>query len=102
MPHRLSDREYQALMNSPAVQRKVDERASAIQGEARHRIKQVTGGTAASLVVADALRDDGVLVRRIGYDDDIDENGKYYEFGTEDTPAHPVLRTAAKSVQGSH
>jgi len=101
MPNRLSDREYQEIMNSPAVQRKLDERANAIKAETRRRIKKVTGGTAQSVVVVDELRSDGVLVRRVGYDLDIDEAGPYYEFGTEDTPAHPALREAAKSVKGA-
>lgn len=96
-----SDREYQDLMNSPAVQKKLDERAGKILAEARSRINSVTGETAESVVIVDALRDDGVLVRRIGYDLDVSDSGPYYEFGTEDTLAHPVLRIAAVVVKGS-
>lgn len=96
-----SDREYQDLMNSPAVQKKLDERARKVQAKARDQINSVTGDTAQSVVIVDALRDDGVLVRRIGYDLDVADSGPYYEFGTEDTPAHPVLRAAAVAVKGS-
>jgi hypothetical protein len=101
MPNRLPDQEYQAIMNSPSVQRALDQRAAEVQAETQRRIKKVTGGTANSVVVEDALRDDGVLVRRIGYDLDIDPNGPYWEFGTEDTDAHPTLRAAAVAVKGS-
>lgn len=101
MANRLSDREYQAIMNTPSVQKKLDEVAGKIQTETIRRITKITGATADSVVVEDALRDDGVLVRRVGYDLDIDENGPYWEFGTDDTPAHPDLRQAAKSVHGS-
>lgn len=96
-----SDREYQDLMNSPSVQKKMDERAKKIQAEARRRIHKVTGETAESVVIEDALRDDGVLVRRIGYDLDISDSGPYYEFGTEDTPAHSALRIAAVVVKAA-
>jgi len=96
-----SDREYQDLMNSPSVQKKLDEQAKKIQAQARSRINSITGETADSVVIEDALRDDGVLVRRIGYDLDISDSGPYYEFGTEDTLAHPVLRIAAAVAKGS-
>lgn len=95
----LPDAEYQKLMNSPSVQRACDVKASSIAAGTRKRIKQLTGATAESVVVVDAVRDDGVTVRRVGYDLSIDENGPYYEFGTEDTPAHAPLRTAARAAR---
>lgn len=101
MPKHLSDQDYQEMMNAPAVQRAVDERAKAIQAEARRRITKVTGNTAESVVVEHALRDDGVHVRRVGYDLDVTDSGPYYEFGTEDTPPHPTLRAAARAVHGA-
>ena len=101
MANRLSDRDYQDLMNSPDVQRVLDQRAEAIQDEARRRTKRVTGETANSIVVEHAVRDDGVKVRRVGYDLDVSDSGPYYEFGTEDTAPHPTLRTAARAVKGS-
>jgi HK97 gp10 family phage protein len=96
---RIPDRDYQKMMNSPDVQKVLERKAEAIRDKARQRIKKVTGETAASVVVERAMRDDGVLVRRIGYDLDISESGPYYEFGTEDTPPHPDLRAAAKAVK---
>lgn len=98
MPKHLSDREYQKLMNSPDVQRACDAKANEIVAGTRRRIRQVTGATAASVAVERAVRDDGVLVRRVGYDLDVDVNGPYYEFGTEDTPARAPLRTAARAA----
>ena len=95
----MSDRDYQKMMNSPDVQRVLEQKAEAIRDAARTRIKKVTGATAASVVVEHAMRDDGVLVRRVGYDLDISESGPYYEFGTEDTAPHPDLRAAAKAVK---
>lgn len=97
---RMPDRDYQKLMNSPDVQRVLDQKANAIRDETKRRIKHVTGATADSVVVEQVHRDDGVLVRRIGYDLDVSDSGPYYEFGTEDTPPHPNLRAAAKSVKG--
>lgn len=94
-----SDRDYQKMMNSRDVQRVIDQRADAIVAEAKRRIKHVTGITAASVAVESALRDDGVLVRHVGYDLDVSDSGPYYEFGTEDTPPHPTLRAAAKAVK---
>lgn len=94
-----SDRDYLKMMNSPDVQRVIDQRAEAIAAEAKRRIKHVTGITAASVAVEPALRDDGVLVRHVGYDLDVSDSGPYYEFGTEDTPPHPTLRAAAKAVK---
>ena len=96
---RMSDRDYQKMMNGPEVQRALDRRADAIVDAARQRTKKVTGHTADSIVKETAVRDDGVRVRRVGYDLDISESGPYYEFGTEDTPPHPTLRLAAKSVK---
>jgi HK97 gp10 family phage protein len=101
MAKRLSDREYQEIMNSPDVQRVLDQQAEAIRDEAKRRAKRVTGETADSIVVEHVLRDDGVQVRRVGYDLDIAESGPYYEFGTEDTAPHPTLRTAARVVRRS-
>ena len=100
MPKLFTDEQYRAIMNSPEVQRVLDEKAQRIKAETQAGIKKVTGSTAASVVVEDALRDDGVLVRHVGYDLDIDESGPYYEFGTEDTVAHPALRLAAAKVMG--
>lgn len=97
---RMSDRDYQKIMNSPDVQRVLDLRADAVRDETKRRTKHVTGKTADSVVVERAHRDDGVLVRRIGYDLDVSDSGPYYEFGTEDTAPHPNLRAAAKSVKG--
>jgi HK97 gp10 family phage protein len=99
MVKHLSDREYQKIMNSPAVQKVLEQRAEAIRDEARRRTKKVTGDTAASIVVDSAIRDDGVHVRRVGYDLDISDSGPYYEFGTEDTAPHPNLRAAGRSVR---
>lgn len=96
---RISDRDYQKMMNSPDVQRALDERADAIVAAARQRTKKVTGGTADSIAKETATREDGVSVRRVGYDLDISESGPHYEFGTEDTPPHPTLRVAAKAVK---
>jgi hypothetical protein len=87
------------MMNSPGIQRALDERADAIKAAASARIKKVTGHTAESVAVEDATRDDGVQVRHVGYDLSKDVSGPYYEFGTEDTPPHPTLRVAAKSVK---
>lgn len=98
---RMPDRDYQEMMNSPEVQKVLEQRAEAIRDETRRRIKKVTGDTAASVVVQTAERDDGVLVRRVGYDLDIAESGPYYEFGTEDTAPHPNLRAAARAVKGA-
>lgn len=97
---RMSDRDYQKMMNSPDVQRVLDRKANTIRDDTKRRIKHVTGATADSVVVERAHRDDGVLVRRVGYDLDVSDSGPYYEFGTEDTPPHPTLRTAAKSAKG--
>jgi HK97 gp10 family phage protein len=100
MAKHFSDREYQRMMNAPDVQRVLQQRAEAIQTDARRRIKHVTGKTADSVAIVTATRDDGVKVRRIGYDLDVSESGPYYEFGTEDTSPHPTLRAAGKSVRG--
>jgi HK97 gp10 family phage protein len=99
---RIPDRDYQKMMNSAAVQRALDVRADAIVDLAARRIKHVTGKTAESVTKVTATRDDGVSVRRVGYDLDQDESGPYYEFGTEDTPPHPTLRAAAAAVQRAH
>ena len=99
MANRLSDRDYQDMMNSPDVQQVLDQQADAIRDEARRRTKKVTGDTAASIVKETAIRDDGVQVRRVGYDLDVSDSGPYYEFGTEDTPPHPNLRAAARAVR---
>lgn len=95
-----SDRDYHKMMNSPEVQRALDLRADAIVEEGRRRIHKVSGDTARSLVKESAQRDDGVTVRRVGFDLDISESGPYYTFGTEDTPPHPDLQAAAKRVRG--
>lgn len=92
-----SDRDYQKMMNSPDVQRVLDQVADAIVTVGRSRMKKVTGKSAESLVKETATRDDGVKVRRVGYDLDIYEGGPYEEFGTEDTPPHPVLRAAGRA-----
>lgn len=96
---RIPDRDYQKMMNSPAVQVVLDARADAIVAVAKRRIKKVTGATAESVTSEPARRDDGVMVRRVGYDLDVSDSGPYYEFGTEDTPPHPSLRAAAKAVR---
>lgn len=96
---RFSDRDYQKMMNAPEVQRALDARADEIVDVAKRRTKKVTGATAESIVKETAVRDDGVRVRRVGYDLDVSDSGPYYEFGTEDTPPHPTLRSAAKSVK---
>lgn len=95
MVKRLSDRDYADMMNSTSVQRALDKRASSILEEARRRTPEDSGDAKRSLTVEFALRDDGVLVRRIGWDLDIAEYGPYLEFGTEDTLAVPALRVAA-------
>jgi hypothetical protein len=87
------------MMNSPEVQRALDARADAVLVEAKRRIKKVTGKTAESVVKVTAERDDGVQIRRVGFDLDVDESGPYYMFGTEDTPPHPDLQAAAKAVK---
>lgn len=97
---RFSDRDYRKMMNSPEIQHALDQRADAIVDEAKRRIKKVTGRTAESVVKETADRDDGVRVRRVGFDLDKDESGPYYMFGTEDTPPHPDLQAAAKAVKG--
>lgn len=102
MAKHFSDREYRKMMNGPPVQRVLDQVADAIVNDGRRRIKKVTGATADSLVKETATRDDGVKVRRVGYDLDISESGPYYEFGTEDTLPHPNLRAAGKSARRSH
>jgi HK97 gp10 family phage protein len=94
-----SDRDYQQMMNSPAVQKAIDAKAEAVRDEARRRTKKITGKTAASIVIVPAARDDGVRVRHVGYDLDISESGPYVEFGTEDTAPHPSLRAAGKAVR---
>jgi HK97 gp10 family phage protein len=99
MPNQLSDREYQEIMNSPAVQRVLDERADGIQAETKRRVAVRSGKARDSVAVVAAARDDGVRVRRIGYDLDVSDHGPYWEFGTEDTPPHPTLRTAAKRAR---
>ena len=95
----LSDREYQAIMNSPAVQRAIEAKAGAIRDEVRKRITVRSGEARDSVVVESAIRDDGVHVRRVGYDLSISDHGPYWEFGTEDTAPHPTLRAAAKKVR---
>lgn len=95
-----SDRDYQKMMNAPEVQRVLQQRAEAIQEEARRHIHKVSGDTARSLVVESAQREDGVTVRRVGFDLDISDAGPYYMFGTEDTAPHPDLQAAAKRVRG--
>jgi HK97 gp10 family phage protein len=87
------------MMNSPAVQVKLQLRAEAIQTYARSRIHKRSGETARSVAVEIAVREDGVLVRRVGYDLDVTDSGPYYEFGTEDTPPHPTLRQAGRSAR---
>lgn len=99
---RMSDHDYQAMMNAPEVQRVLQDQADAIADETRRRIKKVTGATADSVTVETAVRDDGVTVRRVGYDLDVSDSGPYYEFGTEDTTPHPNLRAAARAVRGRH
>lgn len=100
MVNRIPDRDYQDMMNSPDVQRVLEQRAEDIRDTAKSRIKKLTGATADSVVVQEATRDDGVRVRRVGWDLDVDENGPYYEFGTDDTSPHPNLRAAARAVSG--
>lgn len=97
---RIPDSDYRRMMNSPDIQRVLDQRADAIVDEGRRRIHKVSGDTARSLVKETAQRDDGVTVRRVGFDLDIAESGPYYTFGTEDTPPHPDLQAAAKAVKG--
>ena len=99
MVKHFSDSDYRKMMNSPEVQRACEQKAEAIAEGTRNRIKRVTGETADSVVVEVAERDDGVHVRRVGYDLDKSDSGPYYEFGTEDTPPHPNLRAAARAVQ---
>jgi HK97 gp10 family phage protein len=99
MAHRLSDREYQRIMNSPDVQRVIEAKAEAIRDETRKRVTVRSGEARDSVVVESAIRDDGVHVRRVGYDLDVSDHGPYWEFGTEDTAPHPTLRAAAKSVK---
>lgn len=99
MPKRLSDREYQDIMNSPDVQRVLDQRAEAIQAETKRRVTVRSGEARDSVVVESAIRDDGVHVRRIGYDLDVSDHGPYWEFGTEDTAPHPTLRVAARRAK---
>lgn len=96
--NRLSDRDYQDLMNSPDVQSALEQKAELIRDLSKKGTKKLTGATADSIVMVDALRDDGVRVRRVGWDLDVDENGPFYEFGTEDTPPHPILRAAARAA----
>jgi len=98
--NRIPARDYEKMMNSPAVQQALEDQAEAIRDETVRRIKKVTGVTADSVAVETAMRDDGVMVRRVGYDLDVSDSGPYYEFGTEDTPPHPNLRAAAKAVRG--
>lgn len=100
MVKRFSDRDYQKMMNAPDVQKALDARADAIVNDGRRRITKVSGDTARSLVKETATRDDGVKVRRVGFDLDISESGPYYTFGTEDTPPHPDLQAAAKASKG--
>lgn len=100
MVKHFSDRDYQKIMNGPEVQKALDLRADAIRDEAKRRTKKVSGDTADSIVKVPAMRDDGVRVRRVGFDLDVSDSGPYYEFGTEDTPPHPTLRAAAVAVQG--
>ena len=100
MAKHFSDRDYQKMMNAPDVQRVLDQVADSIVDEGRRRIHKVSGDTAKSLVKETAKRDDGVNVRRVGFDLDIAESGPYYMFGTEDTPPHPDLQAAAKSTRG--
>lgn len=96
---RIPARDYQKMMNSPDVQRALDARADAIVNDAKRRTHKVSGKTAESIVKEPAQRDDGVRVRRVGFDLDISETGPYYMFGTEDTTPHPDLQAAAKSVK---
>lgn len=99
MADRLADREYQEIMNSPDVQRVLDERANAVQAETKRRVTVRSGKARDSVAVITAVRDDGVRVRRVGYDLDVSDHGPYWEFGTEDTAPHPTLRTAAKRAK---
>jgi HK97 gp10 family phage protein len=99
MVNRLSDREYQRIMNSPDVQKVLERKAEAIRDETRKRVTVRSGEARDSVVVESAMRDDGVHVRRVGYDLDVSDHGPYWEFGTEDTAPHPTLRAAAKSVK---
>jgi hypothetical protein len=96
-----SDRDYQKMMNAANVQHALDRVADAVLANARKRIRHVTGITAESVAIETALRDDGVYVRHVGYDLDVSDSGPYYEFGTEDTPPHPTLRTAGQSARRS-
>lgn len=96
--NRIPARDYEKMMNAPAVQQALDAKADLIRDTARARTKKVTGGVADSIVSETALRDDGVMVRRVGFDLDVDEAGPYYNFGTEDTPPHPVLQAAARAA----
>ena len=97
---RIPDGDYRKMMNSPDVQRVLDQKADAIVDGARRRTHKISGVTAESIVKVLAERDDGVTVRRVGYDLDISDSGPYYAFGTEDTPPHPDLQAAAKAVRG--
>lgn len=100
MPKRLfTDREYQTIMNAPAVQQAIDQKAQAVLAFARKKIKHVTGLTAESVAIETDIRDDGVYVRRVGYDLDVSDSGPYYEFGTEDTLPHPTLRQAGQAAR---
>lgn len=99
MARYFSDREYQRIMNAPNVQHAIDARADAILANAQKRIKHVTGLTADSVAIEIDTRDDGVLIRRVGYDLDVSDSGPYYEFGTEDTPPHPTLRQAGRTAR---
>ena len=99
MAKHLSDRDYQEIMNSPAVQRAIEAKAEAIRDEVRKGVTVRSGEARDSVVVESAVREDGVHVRRVGYDLDISDHGPYWEFGTDDTAPHPTLRTAAKRVR---
>lgn len=99
MVKHFSDRDYQQMMNDPSVQRAIQAKAEAIRDEVRKGVTVRSGEARDSVVVESALRDDGVHVRRVGYDLEISDHGPYWEFGTEDTAPHPTLRVAAKRVR---
>ena len=99
MAKRMSNTDYQAMMNSPEVQQVLATKAEQIKANVRKRVTVRSGEARDSVAVVTATRDDGVRVRRIGYDLEISDHGPFWEFGTEDTAPHPTLRTAAKKVR---
>lgn len=93
---RLNNRALAGLAELPAVDRQAKRVASEIERTAASLAPFLTGALRRSLTV---VKGRGSARYRVGWDESIAPYGFYVELGTEDTPAQPHLRPAAKRVK---